>query len=97
MAKKLELGLPQKSDYDNYLEYVSDLGQSVLENNKAITKEIDRSIGAGYRSQSTVDAPKAVANTINARYQARQSTLADYLSNHPELIGLYDKDGKLII
>lgn len=97
--KDLELATPNREEYVSELEYISDLGQAVLDHNKAVCKEIDRTIGNKYVSQSTVDAPKSKSTkmSVRAREEARKGTLVDFLARNPELIGLYDKHGKLVI
>lgn len=64
-------------------DYVTRVGLMVLEDNKAICKAVDSTIGSGYVSQSTVDSAKRTANTINARYSARKETMTDYLARNP--------------
>jgi hypothetical protein len=65
-------------------EYIERAGQAALENNLAICATIDRTIGAGYRSFSSVDSVKATPNTINGKYQHnRRKTLADIAADNP--------------
>lgn len=69
-------------------DYISRAGQQALEDNIALCKTIDRTIGSGYRSQSTIDTPKQVANTINAKYNARRKTVADLAADNPLIASL---------
>jgi len=69
-------------------DYIERAGQQALEDNIAICRTIDRSIGSGYRSQSTVDNPKVIAKTINAQYNARKRTMADLASDNPLIAAL---------
>lgn len=71
-------------------EYIQRAGQMAVEDNLAICATIDRTVGKGYQTQSTVNAPKVIANTINARYNARKKTIHDLAAENPLIKQLLD-------
>lgn len=64
------------------------MAQIALEDNMAICKTMDSTIGKGYKSASTVDAPKTIPNTINGRHRARAKTITDLAADNPLIAAL---------
>lgn len=80
--KSAIVGIPA-CDGESLEEYIQRAGQMAVEDNLAICATIDRTVGKGYVSPSTVNAPKVIENTINARYNARKKTIADLAAENP--------------
>lgn len=64
------------------------MAQIALEDNAMLCKTMDSTIGKGYKSASTVGAPKMISNTINGRHRERQKTIADLAADNPLIAAL---------
>jgi hypothetical protein len=92
MKKVPEYALPIRED-ESESDFISIRGQAVIDYGLAMRKLVDAS--QPYSPVSTKDAPKYIANTINAKYVARAKTVADKLAEKPELLAVMREMGLL--
>ena len=82
----LEFVKPERETGESMEDYMYRYGCAIRLYNTQLCHSIDRTIGAGYVSQSTMDAPKRGPKTSIERSIHARPTLADFLADRPHLL-----------